>query len=217
MSSLRRYLIAGLLVWLPLGVTVFLIKIIIGLLDRTLLLLPPDWRPDAVLGIAIPGFGVFLAIALLLLTGMLVANFLGRRLVGLWEGLLRRIPLVRSIYSSVKQVTETIFSSKGESFRQVVLIEYPRKGMWSIAFLTNSSLGEVSERLEEDMVSVFLPTTPNPTSGFVLILPRSEITVLEMPIEDALRFVMSVGVVVPAWPVNQDGKPARVANGEASP
>lgn len=203
---MRNYLIAGLLVWLPLGATILVIKLLVDLLDRTLLLLPPAWRPDALLGFHIPGLGLVLSIAIIFVTGVVVANLLGRRLVSFWESLLSRIPLVRSIYASVKQVAETVLSSSGQSFRKVLLVEYPRRGVWSLGFQTSSSLGEVQARTGEDVVAVFVPTTPNPTSGFVLMIPRREVTELDMEVDEALKMIISMGVVVPQW-TRADGQP----------
>lgn len=199
MSHLRRYLIAGLLVWLPLGVTVLVVKVLVDIMDRTVLLLPPPWRPDALFGVHIPGIGLLLSLLIMLLTGITVANLLGRRLVAIWEGILARIPLVRNIYSAVKQVVEAIFSSSGKSFRKVVLVEYPRRGMWCLALLTAESLGEVQSKTGADVVAVFLPTTPNPTSGFILMVPREDVVELDMTIDEGLKMIISMGVVVPVW------------------
>lgn len=194
---MRRYLIAGLLVWLPLGVTVLVVKVLVDIMDRSLLLLPPAFRPDALIGFHIPGLGVVLSVLVVLVTGMLVANLLGRRLVGLWENLLTHIPLVRSVYSGAKQVAETLFAGEGQSFRKVLLVEYPRKGIWSLAFQTGSGAEEVNARTGEDLVTVFVPTTPNPTSGFIIMVPRAEVQELEMSVDDALKLIISLGVVKP--------------------
>ncbi|WP_019589290.1 MULTISPECIES: DUF502 domain-containing protein [unclassified Thioalkalivibrio] len=212
LAALRRYVIAGLLVWLPLVVTGYVIKLLVDLLDYSVLVLPEAWRPEAWLGFDLPGAGVVLAVAIVLVTGMIVANIVGRRLVHLGEAVVRRIPLVSTIYGAVKQVTETVFTNGGESFRKVVMIEYPRRGTWSIAFLTGTATPETRERTGEDMVTVFVPTAPNPTSGFVLLTPRTEVTELDMSVEDGLKFVMSLGVVIPSddpvsepLPVARDG------------
>ncbi len=194
---MRRYLIAGLLVWLPLGVTVLVVKVLVDIMDRSLLLLPPAFRPDALIGFHIPGLGVVLSVLVVLVTGMLVANLLGRRLVGLWENLLTHIPLVRSVYSGAKQVAETLFAGEGQSFRKVLLVEYPRKGIWSLAFQTGSGAEEVNARTGEDLVTVFVPTTPNPTSGFIIMVPRADVQELEMSVDDALKLIISLGVVKP--------------------
>ena len=199
MKNFRRYLIAGLLVWLPIGVTVFLVRIMIGLMDRSLLLLPSQFRPENVIGFGIPGLGFLLTIIVLLLTGVLAANFVGKSMVSFGESLLDRIPFVRSIYSATKNFAEIVFSGSGQSFKKVLLIEYPRKGIYSLAFQTSSELGEVQERIGEDLVCTFVPTTPNPTSGYIIVLPKKDIIELDMEVEEALKMIMSLGVVVPLW------------------
>lgn len=199
MKNFRRYLIAGLLVWLPIGVTVFLVRIMIGLMDRSLLLLPNQFRPENVIGFGIPGLGFLLTIIVLLLTGVLAANFVGKSMVSFGERLLDRIPFVRSIYSATKNFTEIVFSGSGQSFKKVLLIEYPRKGIYSLAFQTSSELGEVQERVGEDLVCTFVPTTPNPTSGYIIVIPKKDIIELDMEVEAALKMIMSLGVVVPSW------------------
>ena len=199
MKNFRRYLIAGLLVWLPIGVTVFLVRIMIGLMDRSLLLLPSQFRPENVIGFGIPGLGFLLTIIVLLLTGVLAANFVGKSMVSFGERLLDRIPFVRSIYSATKNFTEIVFSGSGQSFKKVLLIEYPRKGIYSLAFQTSTELGEVQERVGEDLVCTFVPTTPNPTSGYIIVIPKKDIIELDMEVEAALKMIMSLGVVVPSW------------------
>ena len=199
MKNFRRYLIAGLLVWLPIGVTVFLVRIMIGLMDRSLLFLPSQFRPENVIGFGIPGLGFLLTIIVLLLTGVLAANFVGKSMVSFGESLLDRIPFVRSIYSATKNFAEIVFSGSGQSFKKVLLIEYPRKGIYSLAFQTSSELGEVQERVGEDLVCTFVPTTPNPTSGYIIVLPKKDIIELDMEVEQALKMIMSLGVVVPSW------------------
>tara|TARA_B100000378_G_scaffold47503_1_gene35423 strand:- start:629 stop:1303 length:675 start_codon:yes stop_codon:yes gene_type:complete len=199
MKNFRRYLIAGLLVWLPIGVTVFLVRIMIGLMDRSLLLLPNQFRPENVIGFGIPGLGFLLTIIVLLLTGVLAANFVGKSMVSFGERLLDRIPFVRSIYSATKNFTEIVFSGSGQSFKKVLLIEYPRKGIYSLAFQTSTELGEVQERVGEDLVCTFVPTTPNPTSGYIIVIPKKDIIELDMEVEAALKMIMSLGVVVPSW------------------
>ncbi|MFQ5791463.1 MAG: DUF502 domain-containing protein, partial [Acidobacteriota bacterium] len=181
-SHLKRYLIAGLLVWLPLGVTFLVFRIAVDLMDRTLLLLPPAYRPETLLGFRIPGLGILLSATLLLLTGFFVANLIGRRLVAFGESLLGRIPLVSPIYSGAKKVAETVLSDKGQAFRKVLLIEYPRHGLWSLAFQTSTQLGEVQARTGRDVLCVFVPTTPNPTSGFLILVPRAEVAELDMTV-----------------------------------
>lgn len=196
---MRKYLIAGLLVWMPLGITFLVVRAIVGFLDKILLWLPAAYQPEALLGVHIPGLGVVLAIILVLATGMIVANLLGRRIVAAWESLLSRIPLVRSLYAGIKQIMEAVLATDAKSFRKVLLIEYPRKGVWSLAFMTSDSLGEVQAKTTSDVISVFIPTTPNPTSGFVLMVPNCDVIHLDMSVEEGLKMIISMGVVVPAW------------------
>ena len=203
MKHLRRYLVAGLLVWIPLGVTIFILRVLIGLMDRTLLLIPQQYRPEEWLGITIPGLGLLLTVLVLLVTGLLAANIVGRSMVGLWESMLDRIPVVRSVYSAAKNFAEIVFSDSGQSFKKVLLIEYPRKGVYSLAFQTATNLGEVQGRTGEEMVCTFVPTTPNPTSGYIIILPKKDIIELDMEIDEALKMIISLGVVVPAWRKDQ--------------
>ncbi|OOG25605.1 hypothetical protein B1C78_06475 [Thioalkalivibrio denitrificans] len=200
LATLRKYLITGLVVWVPLVITFFVLKFLVDLMDNSLLLLPPAWRPQALLGFNIPGLGVVLAAVIVLLTGLITANLVGRKLVDIWESILHRIPLVRSIYSAVKQVMETLLGAGGDAFRRVLLIEYPRKGIWTVAFQTGVGVGEVQHRTSREVLTVFVPTTPNPTSGFVIMVPRDEVVELDMSVEDGLKFVMSLGVVSPKWP-----------------
>ncbi len=195
--SLRRYLVAGLLIWVPLGVTLLIIAFLVDLMDQTLLLLPEAVRPDHLLGFRIPGLGIVLTAAVVIGTGMIVTNLFGQQLFEWGERVLDRIPLVRTIYASVKKLTHSIFSGSGKSFRKVVLVEYPRKDMWSLAFLTGDGAPEVNTRMGRQMVSVFIPTTPNPTSGFMLLVPREDVIELDMPIDDGFKMIISVGVVVP--------------------
>ena len=199
MKYLRRYLVAGLLVWIPLGVTIFILRVLIGLMDRTLLLIPQPYRPEEWLGLTIPGLGLILTLLVLLVTGLLAANIVGRSMVGIWESLLDRIPVVRSVYSAAKNFAEIVFSDSGQSFKKVLLIEYPRKGIYSLAFQTATKLGEVQGRTGEEMICTFVPTTPNPTSGYIIILPKKDIIELDMDIDEALKMIISLGVVVPTW------------------
>jgi len=197
MAALKKYIIAGLLVWLPFAATVVIVKLLIDLLDKTVLLLPPEWHPVALLGFSIPGFGIILALSILLLTGMLAANLFGRRFVEIWERILNKIPLVRSIYSSIKQISNTIFDPSGKSFRKVVMLQYPRKGVWSIGFLTNDNVGDEMSAVDDRLVAVFIPTTPNPTSGFIVMVRNDEITELDMSVEEGFKFIISMGVIIP--------------------
>jgi uncharacterized membrane protein len=196
----RRYVIAGLLGWVPILVTVLVVRFILDLMDQTLLLLPASVRPEALLGIHIPGLGLVLAVLLLIFTGMLVSNIIGRSLVGLWEDLLNRIPFVRALYSGVKSFSTTILSNQGNSFKKVLLIEYPRKGIWSVGFQTAGDLPLISHHTGEPQVCVFIPTTPNPTSGFIMMVPRSQAIELEMSVDAAMKMIVTLGVVVPPAP-----------------
>lgn len=200
---MKRYLIAGLLVWVPLGVTVMVIKLLVGMMDQTLLLLPEHYRPDVVLGFHVPGLGVVLSIIVVLSTGIIVANLFGRKLVSLWESLLARIPLVRSIYAGVKQIMETVFHPSGETFRKVLLVEYPRKGIWTLGFMSGTTRGEAQAKTGVEVINVFVPTTPNPTSGFFIMVPRDEVVELDMNVDDGLKMIISAGVVVPPWSPEQ--------------
>jgi len=199
LKHFRRYIVAGVLVWLPLGVTIFLIRTLIGVMDQSLRLLPAKYRPEALLGFDIPGLGLILTVIVLLVTGVLAANIVGRSMVNFWESVLDRIPIVRSVYSASKNFAEIVFSDSNQSFKQVLLIEYPRKGLYSLAFQTSSELGEVQDRTGEDVVCTFVPTTPNPTSGFIIIVPRKDVVVLDMEVDEALKMIISLGVVVPTW------------------
>ncbi len=206
MKQLRRYLVAGLLVWIPLGVTIFILKVLIGLMDNSLRLIPEAYRPETLLGFAIPGLGTILTILIVLITGLLAANLVGRTMVGLWESVLERIPVVRSVYSATKNFAEIVFSDSGQSFKKVLLIEYPRKGIYSLAFQTATNLGEVQGRTGEPVVCTFVPTTPNPTSGYIIIVPRKDVIELDMEIDEALKMIISLGVVVPSWRRDQIGE-----------
>lgn len=194
---IRKYFITGLLVLIPLAITLWVLHLVVATMDRSLLLLPPSWRPDALVGFHIHGSGVILTLGVILLTGLLAQNFVGAYLHGLWERILRRIPVVNSVYFSVKQVSDTLFSSSGNAFRKAALIEYPRAGVWTIAFLTGVPGGEVKAQLPDDCVSLYVPTTPNPTSGFFLIARRSEVFELDMSVDTALKYIVSMGVVTP--------------------
>jgi uncharacterized membrane protein len=199
-KRLRTYLVTGLLVWVPLGITVFLIGFMVDFVDRALLFLPAQYRPDNLLGFHVPGIGLLLVLIILAVTGLLAANFFGRKLVSLWESVLHRIPLVRSIYSAAKTFAEVVLTDSTDSFKEVLLIEYPRKGLYSLCFQTSTRLGEVQSRTGEDVICVFVPTTPNPTSGVMILVPRKDVVRLDMEIEEAVKMVVSLGVVVPTWP-----------------
>jgi len=194
---MRKYFITGLLILVPLAITLWVLNLIIGTMDQSLLLLPERWRPEALVGFHIPGLGTILTLLIIFITGLATRNFIGRQVVMLWEGLLTRIPVVKSIYSSVKQVSDTLFSSSGNAFRKAVLVQYPRQGSWTIAFLTGIPGGEVKNHLQGDYVSLYVPTTPNPTSGFFLMVPRADTIELDMSVDEALKYIVSMGVVAP--------------------
>lgn len=197
-TAIRKYFVTGLLVLIPLSITAWLLMLVVDTMDKTLLLLPQSWRPDALVGFHIPGSGVILTLCVILLTGLLVRNYIGTYLHAMWEQLLRRIPIVNSLYFSVKQVSDTLFSPSGNAFRQAVLVQYPREGLWTIAFLTGSPGGDTRLHLPGDYVSIYVPTTPNPTSGFFLMMRRSEVIELNMSVDDALKYIISMGVVAPS-------------------
>ena len=197
MFALRKWLIAGLLVIVPLVITLGVLNWIIGTLDQTLAILPEAWQPDKLLGMHIPGFGVILTLLILLIVGGITSNFIGRKLVGWGDALVRRIPVVRSIYSSVKQVSDTVFSDSGNAFRTAVLVQWPREGVWTVAFVTGQPSGEVAALLRDEYVSVFVPTTPNPTGGYFVLVRKSECIELEMSVDTALKYIVSMGVVAP--------------------
>lgn len=194
---IRKYFITGLLVWIPLAITVWVFHLVIGTMDQTLLLLPEDWRPHSLFGFHVPGSGVILTVVVIFITGLLIRNMVGNYILRIWEGILNRIPIVNTVYNSVKQVSDTLFSSNGNAFRQAVLVQYPREGSWTIAFLTGVPGGDVKNHLKDDYVSLYVPTTPNPTSGFFLMVPKSEIIELEMSVDAALKYIVSMGVVAP--------------------
>jgi uncharacterized membrane protein len=196
-AAIRRYLLAGLIVWLPILVTVGILRFIVDILDRTLALVPAAYQPDALFGVPIPGFGVLLSFFLLFMTGLLATNFLGERLVTWSESILDKIPLVRTIYNTSKQVIQAILGSNSQAFRKVLLVEYPRKGSWSIAFQSGVASSAINQQVNEELVCVFIPTTPNPTSGFLLMLPKSEVIELSMSVDEALTFIISLGMKQP--------------------
>ncbi len=194
--SLRRYLVAGVLIWLPILAVVWVIRFLAQLTDQTLLLVPAAYRPEALLGFALPGLGALLAFLIVLVTGLLVTNLIGRHLVELWEELLQRIPLVRSIYSSVKGLAESVFS-QDNAFRKVVIVPYPHPGVWSMGFLTAENLAAISAKTGVPCACVFIPTTPNPTSGFIVIVPRAQVIDLDMNVDAAMKMIVTLGVVAP--------------------
>lgn len=202
---MKKYLITGLLIWIPLVITIWVLDLIVSTMDSTLLLLPEPLQPKSWLGFNIPGLGVVLTLVVLLLTGVLAANMLGQRLVQIGEGWVARIPVVKTIYNSVKQVSDTLFSSSGQAFRKALLVHFPHSDAWTIAFLTGVAGGEVASKLGPDMISVYVPTTPNPTSGYFILVSRSHVIELEMSVDEALKYVISMGV---AAPVSQRGPSA---------
>ena len=199
MENFKKYLVAGLLVWIPVGITVWVLSLLIGVMDQSLLLLPQHLQTKAWLGIHVPGLGVFLTLIIVLATGMVAANFFGKKLLALWDNLLQRIPIVRSIYGGVKQISDTLFSPEGQAFSKAVLVQYPRAGSWTVALLTGTPKGEIVNHLGSNMRSVFVPTTPNITAGFFLVLPASEVQELEMSVDDALKYIISMGLAEPVF------------------
>ena len=193
-SHFKRYLLAGLLLWTQIAITIWVITWVFDALDNVL---PVALRSEVLFGVHVPGFGVLVVVLFILVTGFLAANLIGQKLVEVWEGVMRRIPLVRSIYSSVKQVSDTILSPNGQAFRQAVLVQYPRHGSWTIGFLTGTPSAEVAAHLPVDCVSIYVPTTPNPTSGFFLMMPRTEVVELSIGVDAALKYVVSMGTVPP--------------------
>jgi uncharacterized membrane protein len=194
---MKKYLMTGLLVWVPLAITIWVLSSIVGGMDGLLQILPASWRPDTLIGFHIPGFGVILALLIVIGTGFLTANFLGKQLLVWWDQLLNRIPVVRSIYSSVKQVSDTLLSDSGNAFKTAVLIQFPRPGVWTVAFQTGTPAAEITAHLVGEHISVYVPTTPNPTGGYFLVVPITETKPLSMSVDEALKYVVSMGVVAP--------------------
>ena len=194
---MKKYLITGLLIWIPLVITIWVLTLIVETLDRTLLLLPQHFRQESWLLTHVPGMGVVMTLVIVFVTGVLAANFIGERLVRLWNAILHRIPFVSTIYSSVKQVSDTLFSSSGEAFRKAVLLQWPHQGMWTIGFVTGSAGGDVANHLREDHLSIYVPTTPNPTGGYFVLVARKDVIELDMSVDQALKYIISMGVVAP--------------------
>jgi uncharacterized membrane protein len=194
----RKYFITGLLIWIPLVITLWVLNLIVSTMDSTLLLLPESVQPKAWLGFNIPGLGAVLTLLVLFLTGVFAANIIGQRLVRVGEGMLARIPFVKTIYNSVKQVSDTLFSSQGQAFRKALLVRFPHSDAWTVAFLTGTPGGEVADKLGSERISVYVPTTPNPTSGYFLIVPRSDVIELDLSVDEALKYVISMGVASPS-------------------
>jgi uncharacterized membrane protein len=197
---LRNYLIAGLLIWIPIMVTVWVVRFLSGILDQSLVLLPSSWRPEALVGQYVPGVGIILSFLLLLLTGLLVRNLFGGQLVEGFENLVRRIPVIGAVYGGAKTFSETVLTDKGRSFKQVVMVEFPRPGAWSIGFLMSENIAEIRARTGADLVNVFVPTTPNPTTGFLIAVARREVQFMDMSVDDAFKMIFTLGVIAPDWP-----------------
>ena len=196
---LRNYLIAGLLIWIPVMVTVWVIRFLSGILDQSLVLLPPSWRPEALVGQYVPGVGIILSFILLLATGIVVRNLFGGQIVEGFENLVRRIPVIGAVYGGAKTFSETVLTDKGKSFKQVVMVEFPRKGAWSVGFLMAEDFAEIRARANDDMVNVFVPTTPNPTTGFLISVNRHEVMFMDMSPDDAFKMIFTLGVITPTW------------------
>lgn len=201
--NLKKYFITGLLIWIPLAITVWVLALIVRTMDQSLLLLPATIRPETLLGIYIPGIGALLTLLIVLITGLITTNILGQRLVRFWEGILARIPVVKSIYYSVKQISDTVFSGNGDAFRKVLLVRFPHPQAWSVAFQTGVPANEVISETKEDLVSVFIPTAPSPVNGFFFFVKKQDTIELDMSVDDALKYIVSMGVVGPEAP---DGK-----------
>ena len=195
---MKKYLITGLLIWIPLVITLVVLNLIVSTMDTTLLLLPESAQPKTWLGFNIPGLGALLSLLIVLLTGVLAANIIGQRMLQFGESMVARIPVVKTVYNGVKQVSDTLFSSSGQAFRKALLVRFPHGGAWTIAFQTGTPRGEVAAKLGQDHISVYVPTTPNPTSGYFLIVPRADVIELEMSVDEALKYVISMGVAAPA-------------------
>src|SRR5262245_15252442 len=197
---MRKYFITGLLIWIPLAITIWVLKLVVDVLDQSLLLLPDRLHTENWLGVHVPGLGAILTLVVIFLTGIFATNFFGAQLVRVWNRLVNRIPVVNSIYSSVKQISDTLFSSSGQAFRKALLVQWPHPGMWTIAFMTGTPGGDVLRYIPEDCVSVYVPTTPNPTGGYFVIVPRKDVVELDITVDEALKYIISMGVVPPALP-----------------
>ena len=193
----RRYFITGLLIWVPLVITLWVLDLLVSMMDQTLRLLPPEWQTESWLGLHVPGLGVVLTVVIVFATGVLAANIIGQRLVKFWEGVLARIPVVNAIYRGVKQVSDTLFAPGGQAFRKALLVQWPSPGMWTIAFLTGRPGGDVVSHLKGDYVSIYVPTTPNPTGGYFVMVPRDAVIELDMTVDEALKYIISMGVASP--------------------
>jgi len=197
--KIRNYLIGGLLIWIPIMITVWVVRFLSSILDSSLLLLPPSWRPEAVFGTYVPGVGIVLSLMLLFGTGLIVKNLFGGQIVAGLESLVRRIPVVGSVYGGAKTFSETVLTDKGRSFKQVVMVEFPRKGLFSIGFFTSHELEEAQAKTAQEVTCVFVPTTPNPTTGFLVLVPKDEVVNMDMTVDEAFKMLLTLGVVVPTW------------------
>jgi len=198
-KALRNYLVGGLLIWIPIMVTVWVVRFLSGILDQSLVLLPPPWRPEALFGTYVPGLGIILSLLILFLTGVVMKNLFGGQMVAGIESLVRRIPVVGAVYSGAKTFSETVLTDKGKSFKQVVIVEFPRKGVYSLGFITSQELEEAQARTAQEVICVFVPTTPNPTTGFLVFVPEDEVTIMDMSVDEAFKMLLTLGVVVPTW------------------
>lgn len=211
MASIRKWLLAGLLVLAPLSITLWVLQWVVSTLDQTLNILPVAWQPEHWLGVRIPGLGVLFALGVVLSIGALASNIVGKQLIHWWHALLHRIPVVRPIYSGVKQISDTLFSDKGNAFRKAVLVQWPQPGMWTVAFLTGAPGGELLDHLPDDCLSVYVPTTPNPTGGYFVMVKKTDCVELKMSVDEALTYVVSMGVIVPG------GAKAKTLNATGTP
>ena len=202
---MRKYFITGLLIWIPLVITLWVLDLVVSTMDSTLLLLPDQLQPKSWLGFNVPGLGVVLTLVVVFLTGLAAANIIGQRLVQMGEALVAHIPVVKTIYTSVKQVSDTLFSSSGQAFRKAVLVRFPHTDAWTVAFVTGMAAGEVAQRLGDERISIYVPTTPNPTSGYFLIVSRADVIELDMRVDEALKYVISMGVASPVAPRRSSG------------
>ena len=214
---MRKYLIAGLLVWIPLVITGWVLKLLIDTMDQSLLLLPERFRTEALLGVHIPGLGVILTVSIVLFTGVIAANFFGKKLLHWWHLVLQRIPIVRSIYGGVKQISDTLFSPEGKAFRKAVLVRYPQHDTWTVALLTGEPQHEVTDHLGFGYYAVFVPTTPNITAGFFLLVQKSEVRPLNMSVDEALRYIISMGVAEPPRPIHRNGAEMKTSGTDPNP
>jgi uncharacterized membrane protein len=214
---MRKYLIAGLLVWIPLVITGWVLKLLIDTMDQTLRLLPERFQTDALFGFHVPGMGVILTVTIVLVTGVIAANFFGKKLLGWWDVVLQRIPIVSSVYGGVKQISDTLFSPEGKAFRNAVLVRYPQHDTWTVALLTGEPQNEVTDHLGRDNYSVFVPTTPNITAGFFLIVPKADVIPLKMTVDQALKYIISMGVAEPPRPIHQNGAEMKKSGTDPNP